>query len=266
MLAKSPKLLSSSLFPSLVALLSIVAVGLLQVPQLNQLLDRGESISTAELQRQVEAEKVRLNLLQKIPAFGFDNLLANWVFLNFLQYFGDAQARAETGYELSPEYFEVILARDPRFIKAYFFLSGSTTLYAGMPERSIAIIEEGLKYLSPQAPPKSYYIWRYKGTDELLFIGDAEAAQNSFETAANWASTYPDEESQQIAAISRQTAQFLEQNPKSRSAQVSAWSMILQNAIDDRTRQLAISRIEALGGQVVITPEGGVRIQLPEFD
>ncbi|HBL57622.1 MAG TPA: hypothetical protein DDZ80_03425 [Cyanobacteria bacterium UBA8803] len=265
-LARSPKTLSSSLWPFLIALLCILAVGWLQVPRLNQLKGTGKTTSTAELQKQVEAEKLRLNLLKKSPTFGFDNLLADWVFLNFTQYFGDEQARAETGYQLSPEYFEVIIDRDPRFLQAYLFLSASTTLYAGMPERSIALMEKGLKSLSPQSPPKSYYIWRYKGIDELLFLADATAARKSFETAAEWASTYIDDESQQVAAMSRQTAQFLARNPLSKSAQVSAWSMVLQNAIDDRTRQIAINRIEALGGKVIITPQGAVKIQLPETD
>jgi hypothetical protein len=42
--------------------------------------------------------------------------------------------------------------------------------------------------------------------------------------------------------------------------------MVLQNAVDDRTRKIAISRIEALGGKVVVTPEGEVGVQLPEKD
>ncbi|MEQ8975850.1 MAG: hypothetical protein RIE73_36385 [Coleofasciculus sp. C1-SOL-03] len=266
MLTQSSQSLRQSLFPSLIALLCIIVVGGLQIPQLNQLQGKGETPSPTELQRQIEAEKVRLNLLQKVPTFGFDNLLADWVFLNFLQYFGDDQARDVTGYQLSPDYFEVILTRDPRFLDAYFFLSGSTSLYAGMPDRSVELMEEGLQQLSPQVPRKSYYIWRYKAIDELLFLGDAQAARQSFEKAAEWASTYEDEESQYVASISRQTAQFLERNPSSKSAQVSAWSMVLQNAMDDRTRQRAINQIEALGGKVVTTPEGAVKIQLPQRD
>jgi len=85
MLNHSPQSLRSSLIPSLIALLCIIAVGGLQIPQLNQLKDKSTTASPTELQRQIEAEKVRLNLLQKMPTFGFDNLLADWVFLNFLQ-------------------------------------------------------------------------------------------------------------------------------------------------------------------------------------
>ncbi|MFE1744233.1 hypothetical protein [Coleofasciculus sp. H7-2] len=218
------------------------------------------------LEREEESERLRLNLLQKTPSLGFANLLADWVFLGFLTYYGDDSARGETGYSLSPEYFEIIVDRDPHFLNSYLFLSNSISMYAGMPEKSVALMEKGLKSIAKNPLPKSYYVWRYKGTDELLFLGDAQAARQSFEKAAEWASIYSDPESQNVAAISRQTAQFLARNPNSKFAQVGAWTMVLQNAVDDRTRKIAVSRIEALGGKVVVTPEGEVKVKLPEKD
>ena len=59
---------------------------------------------------------------------------------------------------------------------------------------------------------------------------------------------------------------FLAKNPDSKQAQVSAWTMVLNNALDDRTRAMAINRIEGLGGEVIITPEGAVQIKLPQSD
>lgn len=266
MVALSRQNLSQLLGTPIVALLCVVAIGALQVPQLNKLTYKAKTASLENLKREVESERLRLNLLKKLPSFGFDNLVADWTLINFIQYFGDDLSRAKTSYSLSPEYFEIILARDPYFLSAYPFLSGSTTLYAGMPERSIALLKQGLKSLTPKVPPKSYYVWRYKGTDELLFLGDTQAAKQSFETAAQWASTYSDDESKNVARLSRQTAKFLATNPKSKSAQVSAWMMILDNAFDDRTRQVAISRIQALGGKVSITSQGEVKVQLPKKD
>ncbi|MEP0751941.1 hypothetical protein NDA03_06890 [Trichocoleus sp. Lan] len=266
MLYKFRQNLNQSLGAIAVTLLCGLAIGFVQLPQLNQLSTKAKTALPEQLNKEVEAEKLRLNLFHKVPGFGFNNLVANWVFLGFAQYFGDDPARQITGYNISPEYFEIIIDRDPRFREAYFFLSGSSSLYAGMPERSVALMEKGLKSLTPQTPPKSYYVWRYKGTDELLFLGDAQAARKSFEKAAEWASTYSDPESQNVVAISRQTAQFLAQNPNSKFAQVGAWTMVLQNAVDARTRKVAVSRIEALGGKVVITPEGQVKVQLPERD
>ncbi len=249
-----------------VALLCVLGVGALQVPQLQKIRSHQKTATPQTLEREIHSEKLRLNLLQQMPTFGFDNLTADWVFLNFLQYFGDDEARGKTGYGLSPEYFEVILARDPRFLEAYLFLSTSTSLYAAMPERSVALMEKGLKSLSPTAPQKSYYIWRYKGIDELLFLGNALAAKQSFEMAAKWASFYSDESSKQIEAISRRTSEFIARNPKSKLAQIAAWTMVLNNKVDNRTRAIAIRRIEALGGQVSITPQGIVQVRPPKKD
>ncbi|MEY3223444.1 MAG: hypothetical protein RLZZ203_2300, partial [Cyanobacteriota bacterium] len=176
------------------------------------------------------------------------------------------EARDKTGYSLSPEYFEVILGRDPRFLAAYLGLSVSSSLYAGMPEKSIALMEKGLKSLSPQLPQKSYFIWRYKGTDELLFLGNAKAAQISFLKASEWANTYNDEESKHVAFLSQKTAEFLSRNPDSKSARVATWMTVLNNKVDEKTRKRAIREIEALGGQVITNPNGTNTIKLPEKD
>ena len=266
MLSPSRSYLGQTIGTSLVALACIAAVGMLQLPQLNQLTSGSDNVSLEDLQKEIASEKLRLNLLKRLPAFGFDNLLADWVYLGFIQYFGDDKARDRTGYEISPEYFDIIIDRDPRFLEAYVGLSTSLSIYVGMPEKSVALMEKGLSSMSPKTPPKSYYVWRYKAIDELLFLGDSQASRQSFEKAAEWASVYSDPESKKVVDISRRTAQFLARNPDSKNAQVNAWSMVLTNAPDDRTRKLAISRIEGLGGKVMITPEGKLNIKLPKED
>jgi hypothetical protein len=151
-------------------------------------------------------------------------------------------------------------------LDVYPFLGTSISLYAAMPEKSIALVEKGLKSLSPQAQPKAYYVWRQKAIDELLFLGNAKAARQSFEKSVEWAKISEDPQSEYIGEISRRTAEFIASNPNSKNAQVSAWGMILSNPVDDRTRKIAIRRIEALGGKVKITPEGNLKIQLPKED
>lgn len=253
------------LWLSLLILSGMIAIAMLQMPRLNT-LKQGRGISPETAQKELESSQASLELLKRLPAFGFDNLLADWVFIEFLEYFGDNEARQLTDYRLSPEYFEIIVNRDPRFLDIYPFLSASTSIYAGKPERTIDLIEKGLESLDPHLQSRSYYVWRYKGTDELLFLGDSQAARQSFQKAAEWASIHPDEESQQVAQVSRQTAQFLEKNPDSKSAQVSAWGMVLQNAVDKQTRETAVRRIEELGGKVTVSSDGRVNIQLPEQD
>jgi hypothetical protein len=246
--------------------LLILGVSSFQSFELRKLTRQTANVSAEGLERQSEAEQVYLSLLKEFPGFGFNNLVADWVFLDFVQYFGDNSARDQIGYELSPEYFEVILKHDPYFRDAYLFLSGSTTLYAGRPDRTIEIMNEHVSQLSPRVPDKAYFVWRYKGTDELLFLGDSQAAQQSFETAAEWASLYSDPESQAAARVSQQTAEYLADNPESKSAQIAAWVMVLGNAFDEDTQRYAISQIEALGGNISVDEQGRLQIQQPEGD
>ncbi|HEY9850031.1 MAG TPA: hypothetical protein V6D28_11270 [Leptolyngbyaceae cyanobacterium] len=257
---------NSLLVPLIVVSLCFLAIAGLQLPNLNLILDKSKNATIDELKKDIEVEKERLKLIKNLPSFGFNNLIANWVMLNFIQYFGDDPVRDRTGYDLSPDYFEIIIERDPRFFESYVYLSTSITMYAGKPEKSVALMEKGLNFLSPEMIGKYYYIWRYKGIDELLFLGNAKAAQKSFEMAAKWASIRPDRESQNVAALSQRTAGFLSKNPNSKSAQVGAWAMVLGNAVDDRVRQLAIDRIQKLGGKVTVTPETGVQVALPKED
>lgn len=245
-----------------VAVAALGAIGALQIPSL-QRLQSDRTLTDEELQQQLTLEASRLEFLERSPAFGYDNLMANWVFLGFIQYFGDEPARRRTDYSLSPEYFDVILRRDPRFILAYTFLSTSVSQYAGDPERAIAIMNANISEMTPTTPPDSFYVWRQKAIDELLFLGDAETARQSFETAADWAEQSNLPGSANAAAISRQTAAFLAQNPDSTSAQIGAWVLVLQNAVDDRTRQTARDRIIELGGEIVPNPDGSFTIRMP---
>jgi hypothetical protein len=255
-----------SLWAALVAVICFVSVIQLQAPNLEKLRKGDSSTNPEALKRETAAEQPRLQLWQKVPAFGFDNLVADWVFLQFLQYFGDEKAREVTGYENSPYYFDTIIDRDPKFLYAYFYLSTSVAGYLGMPEKSVALMDKGLKSVSPKVPDRAYYIWRYKGLDELLYLGDGKAAQKSFAKAAEWARQYSDEEGRNVATLSQETADYLAKNPVSKIAQASNWELVLRTAIDDRTRLRAIAAIQRLGGKVNISAEGELTIIAPKED
>ena len=245
---------------------TIVLSGLILFPlqsqQFQRLVAQNQVNVPAEQQR-LERERARLQTLKTLPAFGFDALVANWTLLNFFNYFGDDSLRNETGYDLSPEYFKVILDRSPYFWEAYFFLSASTSLYAAKPEETVAILNDRLRLLTPTLPPQAYLLWRYKATDELLFLGDSDAAKASYQTGEQWAKQNGSPEALSAAQSYQQSIDFLNQDPDSLSAQITAWSSILSNAFDDKTQQLAIDRIRRLGGDVIATPDGGYTISLP---
>jgi hypothetical protein len=199
--------------------------------------------------------------MERLPSLGYENLVAGWSFLNFLQYFGDTDARQQWGYGLSPEFFEILVTKDPLFVHPYLFLSTSVSLFAGQPERSVALMTQGSQAMTLTLPSGGYRLWRYRGIDQLLFLGQGEAAQQSFQTAALWADQSDEPEAVSVAQASRQTAAFLGQNPASKAAQISAWIQVLNLAVDERVQRRAIGEIEQLGGEILTYGQGQVTVR-----
>jgi hypothetical protein len=204
----------------------------------------------ADLKQAEQEEAMRLQLLKQMPTFGFDNLIASWTFLNFLQYYGDTPVRQQTGYSLSPSYFDLITQRDPRFVDIYLFLSGSISYQLGKPRMAIELMDRGSKALSPQIHPRAYLVWRFKGLDQLLLLGDIPGAIRSHEMAAKWAAESPDRD---IAPAFQQTAEFLRSDPNSIPVRFQGWTMVYYQALaarDQQTQERAKREILALGGQI----------------
>jgi hypothetical protein len=249
-----------------IVLLSYGTITFLQLSRLSQ-LDRkaSQSLSKADYLREQQQTQASLKLLAKLPTFGFDNLVANWSFLNFLQYFGDDQARAKTGYRITPYFFRVIVDRDPRFLTMYPYLSASVSLYGGQPQQTVRLLQQGINAIPLAMQSEAYFLWQAKATDELLFLGKTQDARHSYEMAASWASQSNTPQMQSIAQRSLQTAKFLASNPDSRRARVGSWFNILTNAIDAPTRQLAAKQIQALGGKIQLI-NGAFQVKLPKAD
>lgn len=240
-----------------------LSLGLFQWTMLSELTKKPSDAAVS--QKGVDTTVSELKVLSKAPSFGFGNVLANYSFLAFLQYFGD-EARATEGYSLTFNFFEPIVVHDPRYRDFYLFLSGSGSIYAADPAKSVELMKKGLSQLAPNEPPDGYYIWRYKGTDELLFLNDGKSAQKSFEMAAKWAHESSDEVAGTVGKVSEQTAQFLADNPASKLAQINAWGSILTTALDDETRKRAITRIQDLGGDVVLGSDGQLQIKYAQVE
>lgn len=220
-----------------------------------------ESLSPEVYQREVAQLKPQLQILAQMPSFGFDNLIGDWSFLQFLQYFGDWRAREVTGYDLSPYFFQVTIPRDPKFVRAYVFLSTSTTLFAGQPQITVELMNQGLKQLDPKVFDQAYLIWVYKAIDELLYLGDHKAAQQSYEMAAQWVSLQNTAKAKESAAFYQRMADFLRTNPDSKQAQINSWLMVLSNAVSGRGQQAAIENLRRLGVKVTIDATGNVKVE-----
>lgn len=251
-----------SVFPVILSLLSLIGIVSLQQKQMAMIRGEGEQ----NYLQQEEAERLLLGVQKKMPRFGFENLLADWNYLQFIQYFGDTAARDETGYTLVPEYFGLIVKDDPRFVPALLTLSTANTLYGVSPVTTVKLLAEAVSKIKPEDHPLSSYLWSYQGVDQMLFLGNSLGAKKSYEMAAQWALRTNDPQREAVAERNRETARFLAQNPDSKKARVAAWMFILRGEINEDTQRLAIREIQSLGGKVSLTAEGYLRVEFPEED
>jgi len=227
---------------------NILAITSLQIKTLSGLKQNTDLVNAKEEEKRQQSF---LDVIQRFPSLGFSNIIADWAYLNFIQYFGNNAARNQIGYGLSPNFFQVIVNHDPNFINAYLLLDPATTLFAGEPTMSVEITTQGLKTLTPKVKD-AYLVWIYKAINELLFLGEAKKAQKSYEMAAKWAFLQNDKTSRAIGKQAQEASQFLAKDPNSKQVQASAWLMVLSNAKDQKTVRLALAKIQALGGNVTI--------------
>ena len=247
-----------------IQIIILLSCGLSTVFLQNSYIDKIiSSKNTISAKREEQALKTIVELQKKMPTFGFDNLIAGWNYLQFVQYFGDAEAREETGYSLVTDYFEVLVEKDPRFVQAYLSLSSANSIFAAKPQKTVSLINEVLESVSPDMPGYPFLLWTYKATDEILFLGDLQAAQNSYLTAAEWASKREDELGEKMANRYLQTVQFLASNPDSTEKQIAAWILVLNNAKDEKTKSYALEKLKDLGAEISITKEGQLKITMP---
>ena len=225
-------------------------------------------LSLENYQQREQASKARLNLLSKIPSFGFSNLLADLAALEFMGYLGNDEERLQTGYSLLPEFLEIIVNHDPRFTEAQFMISPMVSLKAGTPEETVSLLNKSLSKLSPiinsddrDKLHKPNYLWIYKAIDEILFLGDTKSARKSYQKAAEWSQLLGDSTRENSAL---QSIKFLEQDPDSKTVQVGAWFTVWTGTSDKEIRTLAKQNIERLGGRLEITEDGRVYAHPPK--
>jgi hypothetical protein len=257
---KRSNVFSNSAVSLLASAASAITMLCFQASEINVIRNASTNLSDANALRSHAELQQQLKIIKRSPSFGFRSLMADGVFLNFIQYFSSVSDQGDISQHLSPDFFEVIIALDPFCRDYYLFLSSSTTMYAAQPQKTVDIMGKGLAAINARPLSDSFYIWRYKGVDELLFLGDSKAAQNSFEQAAEWAERSESPDSEVMGRLSRQTAEFLANDPESTQAQIAAWGSVFANALNDTIRDRAVRRIRELGGTVELQEDGSIQI------
>ncbi|HEY9690350.1 MAG TPA: hypothetical protein V6D46_10190 [Coleofasciculaceae cyanobacterium] len=191
--------------------------------------------------------RTQLQLAAKLPSLGFDNVLANWAFLSYLQYFGDTEVRQATGYTANEDYFEVMTLRDPRFTTLAPFISAGVAYYAGKPEKSVALMTRMTDALDPQRQPDAFWVWRFKAFDQYLLLNDIPATITSLEMAGRWAAVT--QKYRSVAPFFQETADFLRRDPNTQAVRFYAWNEVYQAAVDSLVIQRAEQELLAMGAK-----------------
>jgi hypothetical protein len=249
------------MFRGLIAASVLGACGLgilsLQQSRLKQIQAQAQSPALAEAQ-----QVLSLQALNRLPkgGLGFNNAIADWAFLRFLDYYGDEEAREKTGFGASPAFFDVITARDPRFVDTYLFLSGTLSYQLGQPELAMKYMQRGLDALSPQNHARAYQVPSLMGMDQLLLLGDTAGASQSYAKATEWAKESIDPQERKVAQVFSRVSTYLQRDPDSSRVRFWAWSLIFAQSgtIGDRkTQDRARQELLALGAQEAQDPQTG---------
>ena len=233
----------------LAAISPFIALAGIVVLQAQEYKKSVRKLNNADYLAQEEQQARTVDWQEKSPHLGFANLKANLAYLDFVQYFGDAHARDTIGYKLVPEYFETINSIDPRFTRAHLSLSVANSMYAGNPTQTVALMEQALESVDPESADAAF-LWTYKGLDELLFLGDKQAAIDSYGMAAKWMLLTNEEPTEDLAiedlAVALESASEIEL----KEAQVRAWSSVLAYVRDNNRRGEIIDKITILKAEI----------------
>jgi hypothetical protein len=248
---------------ALISTSSLLGIIFLQKKSLSNNLSTQKNINYQQQEQQLKAEA---NFLKKMPSLGFNNLIADYTFLKYIQYFGDTEARDKIGYSGITDYFETVIQKDPKFIRAHLSLSATNSIFAGNPEKTVALLEQATQSLDPNMRDYAFMIFAYKAVDEIIFLGDLDAAQKSYLKAAQWAEIRGDKIGIHVAPLYRATVNFLATNPDSTSTQVSGWYMVLKQNNDPQVQEYAKQKIIELGGEITININGEIIVKPPKKD
>ncbi len=116
-------------------------------------------------------------------SFGFRSVLADYYWLEFLQYFGDTAARKLTGYGANTAYLRLVATLDPQFVAAYAAGGFAIAEAQQQPERALHFMEQGITLNKAKHLPMMWELYhRYAGV-AFLYKKDYRTAAHYFEQA-----------------------------------------------------------------------------------
>ncbi|MBC7882936.1 MAG: hypothetical protein H7Y37_16715 [Anaerolineae bacterium] len=119
---------------------------------------------------------------------GFSNLIADWQWLQYVQYFGDQQARQQSGYGQSEEALEQIAALNPQFVFVYVQANYAVAEAMHQPEKAVRFLLKGAQKNPGKQDalgmPGTWYLYRLAASIVFRHFNDYERSAQLFTLAA----------------------------------------------------------------------------------
>ncbi len=165
----------------------------------------------------------------KLLSLGYDQLFADLIWLQLIQYAGDRDALKQGGYGRVEEFINNLVALDPHFIKAYWFAAFLIGGEAGKPAAATQILEKGIA-----SNPNDWDLPFIAGVNQYLYAHNEVAAARYYRMAAK----FP----QAPKWLSRQ-ADILETHIPAFIKQINVWTNIYDSAEDPNTKERAKNKL-----------------------
>lgn len=217
------------------------------------ILGTGVFFTQQKLDQRQKASNIYLekNLLVLLPpqtikklTFGFDDLMADVVWLQFIQYFGEntRNKRANRPYDFSYiyRYIDLITTLDPDFSYAYWFGAFAIADEMERPDLAMMLLNRGIRN-----NPDIWWLSYTAGVMELMYNNDFVDAAKYFKTAQK---INPNIE--RVNSI----IDVMESKAEKQEKERDIWLQIYQDALkrgDDVTQERAKNKLKALGYRIV---------------
>lgn len=183
-----------------------------------------------------------------LVALGYDQLLADFYWLAFVNYVGDDAARAVDRYRLADKYLDLVTGLDPHFIQPYWFCAFTVGSDQKRPLRANEILERGIR-----ANQNNWYLPYIAGVNLYLFARDEVGASRCYRAA----SKFPDAPKW----LTRQS-EILAARIPSTFKEINTWDAIYRTETAPMIRARAKERLIQLWSRVYTqSPAGAVRLR-----
>lgn len=182
----------------------------------------------------------------KAFALGFDDVIADIYWLEFIQYFGNSAARHRDNFRKAYDYLDLITSLDPHFVPAYYFAAFVLGQERREPQRAAELINRGIS-----SNPDNWYLPYVAGINQYLYAHDDIKAAKYYRMAAK----YPEAPKW----LGRQ-AKILEAEIPSVIKVINVWDSIYASASDSTVKECARAKLLELWGRIYKTaPSNEIR-------